>query len=258
MSTPHEPPHIHALYRYPIKGLSPERMDTTVLSPGEVIAGDRAYALENGSADFDPQNPRHFPKSKFIMLMKHESLARLNTQYDADTHIVKILAPGGESLEAHLKSVEGRRALETFIQDFMPEKLRGIPKLVYSQGHSFSDVPQKYVSIINLASLRDLEEKAQLKLHPLRFRANIYLEGLDPWVEMEWLNKRLGSGHVSLEIAKTTVRCPATQVNPETAARDIDVPKLLRDHYGHQILGVYAHIVSGGTIAPGDAITIPA
>lgn len=251
------PPHIHALYRYPIKGLSPERLNEALMEPGEVIAGDRAYALENGSADFDPHAPRYFPKTKFLMLMKHERLARLRTQFDPDSHVLKVTTMGEDALEANLSTKEGRQALESFIQKFMPGDLRGAPRIVYGQGHSFSDVAMKCVSIINLASVRDLEQKAKQKLHPLRFRANIYLEGLEPWVEMEWLDKLLKIGQVTLTIEKTTIRCPATQVNPDTAERDSDVPRLLRDLYGHQILGVYARIASGGTITQGDAVTPP-
>ncbi len=253
----HIAPHLHALYRYPIKGLSPERLNEALLSPGDVIAGDRAYALENGGADFDPVSPRYFPKTKFLMLMKHERLARLHTEFDSPAHILKVSAPNGISLEANLSLPEGRAALETFIQEFMPQSVRGRPRVVFAQGHSFSDVAMKCVSIINLASLRELERRAKQTLHPLRFRANLYLEGLEPWAEMDWLDQNLKIGPVTLQIVKTTVRCPATQVDPETAERNIDVPRLLRELYGHQILGVYARVVSRGTIAQGDAVLPP-
>jgi len=250
-------PHLQAIYRYPVKGLSPERLSRASLTLGDVISGDRIYALENGSADFDAATPRYFPKTKFLMLMKHERLAQLRTRFDLATHMLTVSAPERQDMEVDLSTATGRRTLESFIRAFMPLDVRGVPRVVFGEGHSFSDVAMKCVSIINLASLRDLEIKAQQTLNPLRFRANLYLEGLEPWVEMHWLDKTLHIGEADMIVAKTTLRCAATQVNPETARRDIDVPRLLRQHFGHQILGVYARITTAGRISQGDAVTGP-
>ncbi len=49
-------------------------------------------------------------------------------------------------------------------------------------------------------------------------------------------------------------RCAATQVNPDTAERDCNVPKELQQAFGHADLGVYAEIESGGLVRIGDAV----
>ena len=96
---------ISALYRYPVKGLSPEKLDRVELTPGGTMPWDRAFAIENGTADFDPAHPKHFPKIKFLMLMRHERLAALNTRFEDASgtqvlHYVKLpCVPTGSNLE---------------------------------------------------------------------------------------------------------------------------------------------------------------
>ena len=68
---------IASLYRYPVKGLSPERLNRAALKAGDYFPGDRLFAVENGPSGFDPAVPVHQPKIKCLMLMKQESLARL-------------------------------------------------------------------------------------------------------------------------------------------------------------------------------------
>ena len=62
-----ENPKIHAIYRYPIKGLSPEPLERTELAVHETLPGDRLYAIENGPSGFDPAAPRHQPKQRYLM-----------------------------------------------------------------------------------------------------------------------------------------------------------------------------------------------
>jgi uncharacterized protein YcbX len=55
-------------------------------------------------------------------------------------------------------------------------------------------------------------------------------------------------------VVKRIVRCAATEVNPQTAARDADPPRDLRRYFGHADLGVYAEVLEGGQVALGDAL----
>jgi uncharacterized protein YcbX len=73
---------IRAIYRYPIKGLSPQALDRAPLSVGQTIPADRLYSIENGPCGFDPDAPAYFPKNRFLMLMRNERLASLRTNFD--------------------------------------------------------------------------------------------------------------------------------------------------------------------------------
>ena len=249
-------PRVASLYRYPVKGLSPEPLDSTQLDVGAVVPFDRAYAIENGPGRFDPEQPKHLPKICFLMLMRDERLAALQTQFDDSTHILTIKRDGKQVARGDLRTPIGRQMIEQFMAAYMAGSLRGAPKVVSAPGHSFSDVAAKCVHIVNLATVRDVERVVGKPVDPLRFRANIYLEGLEPWREFSWLDKEIAIGDTRLTVFKRTQRCDATNVDPVTAARDMAIPATLLRNWEHSDLGVYARVTAAGAIAPGDAVEV--
>ena len=249
-------PHLAGLYRYPVKGLSPEALGEIEVLPGETLPFDRAYAIENGPGRFDPASPRYLPKINFLMLMRDERLATLRTSFDAATHTLAILRDGKQVARGQLSTAIGRQLVEQFIAAYMAKELRGAPRIVHAPGHSFSDVAAKCVHIVNLASVRELERVVGRPLDPIRFRANLYLDGLEPWTEFSWLDKEIGLGGVKLRIFTRTQRCEATNVDPTSGVRDTAIPATLQRTWGHADFGVYAKITAGGTLSPGTALQL--
>jgi MOSC domain-containing protein len=247
---------IDAIYRYPVKGLSPQRLDRVTLAPGQTLPADRLYAIENGPSGFDPAAPAYFPKIRFLMLMRNERLASLRTDYDETSHTLSIRHEGREVARGDLRSKEGRLAIEAFFRRFMPQELRGPPKVLYGDKHSFSDVAKKVVSIINLASLAAVESAAGAPVNPLRFRGNLYVAGWPAWREFDLLERELTIGSVRLKPVKRIVRCAATEVDPDTGIRDVGVPRILMENFGHADCGIYVEVISGGDIAQGDTIAV--
>jgi uncharacterized protein YcbX len=170
-------PEITGIYRYPVKGLTPEPLDRTALSPGQTLAADRRYAIENGPSGFDPAEPKWLAKPHFLMLQRDEWLAPLQTHFDDASHVLTIRHNGTVAAQGDLETAAGRAAIEQFFSVRFAGQIKGPPKVLTSPGHSFSDVAHKVVSIINLASLRAIENMVGHPVHPLRFRANLYVEG---------------------------------------------------------------------------------
>jgi uncharacterized protein YcbX len=110
------------------------------------------------------------------------------------------------------------------------------------------------VSIINLASLRAIENLVEHPVHPLRFRANLYVEGWPAWHEFDLLDRTLAIGGARLKVVKRITRCAAVNVDPDTAARDLAIPQALLRRLGHNECGIYAEVIAAGSIAVGDAI----
>jgi uncharacterized protein YcbX len=247
---------IDAIYRYPVKGLSAQPLPRATLTPGQTIPADRLYAIENGPTGFDPAAPAYFPKIRFLMLMRNERLASLHTDYDEASHTLTIVHEGREAVRADLRTKEGRLAVEAFFRRFMPDELRGPPKVLNGDGHSFSDVARKVVSFINLGSVAALEAALGAPVDPVRFRGNVYVRGWPAWREFDLLGKEIAIGTARLKVFKRIVRCAATEVDPATGARDLAVPRGLMDHFGHTDCGVYAEVTAGGDIAPGDRIEL--
>lgn len=253
-----QPARIDAIYRYPVKGLSPQRLARTSLAPGQTLPADRLYAIENGPSGFDPAAPQYFPKSLFLMLMRNERLASLRTDYDETTHTLVIITEGREAVRADLRTKEGRLAVEAFFRRFMPHELRGAPKVLHGENHSFSDVAKKVVSIINLASVAAVETAAGAAVDPLRFRANIYVSGWPAWREFDLMGHTLEINGARLKVIKRIVRCAATDVDPATGIRDLTIPKTLQQTFKHADCGVYAEVMTGGDIATDDLIGVGA
>ena len=249
---------ISALYRYPVKGFSPERLPQADLRPGAHFPGDRLFAVENGPSGFDPAAPAHQPKIKYLMLMRNESLARLETRYDDATGTLVVREGGREAVRAELSTREGRLAVEAFLRRFMPAELRGPPKVLAApDGYRFTDSRRGYVSLINLASVQDLEARTGAPVAPLRFRGNVHVEGLAPWAELDLVGVVLAApGGLRLRVTKRIERCAATNVDPASGQRDREIPKALIRLYGHVDCGIYAEVLSGGRLAEGERLAV--
>jgi uncharacterized protein YcbX len=247
-------PTVKAIFRYPVKGLSPEPLPRAMLAAGATIPGDRAYAIENGLSGFDPAQPAYFPKQRFLMLMRNERLAALRTEFDEATHVLTVTAKGRETVRGDMRTAEGRAAIEAFFAEYCADELRGPPRILHAPGHSFSDVPRKVVSIINLASVAEMENAIGCPVNPLRFRGNLYVDGWPAWRECDLIDKTIAIGMAQLRVIKRIVRCAATNVDPDTSIRDLAIPATLAKTFGHMDCGVYAEVVTGGEVAVGDRL----
>lgn len=252
---------IVAIYRYPVKGLSAEKMDRVVLAPGECLPYDRRFAIALGSTHFDPEHPAWLPKTHFIMLMRDEKLAQLRTHLDVESGLLVIAENDRVLLRAQMTTAEGRELVGEVFTNFLGEATNGPLRVVMAPGHAFADARRKsnattdqYVSLINSASLAALEAAMGVPIDPIRFRANIYFDGPSAWIEHDWIGSEIAVGAVRLRVISRITRCAATQVNPATAERDLDIVAGLGHSFGHTNMGVYAEVVAGGEIAVGHSL----
>lgn len=252
---------VAAVYRYPVKGLSAEKMDRVVLTPGECLPHDRRFAIALGSTRFDPECPEWLAKTHFIMLMRDEKLARLQTRFDPESGVLLIAENARVLLRARMTDAEGCKRVGEFFTHFLGDAVIGPLRVVSAPGHAFADARRrpnaatdKYVSLINCSSIVALETAIGAGIDPLRFRANIYFDGAPAWSEHEWIGEEISLGAARLRVISPITRCAATQVNPTTAERDLDIVAALGRAFGHINMGVYAEVIAGGEIAIGDAL----
>ena len=250
---------IHALYRYPVKGFSPERVDEAALDTSGYFPGDRLYAVENGDSGFNPVAPRHQPKTKYLMLMRDEALARLRTRYDDATATLHVEAEG-ERVAATRDPAVGRRALEDLLGRHLAGSRRGEPRLLEAPPqYRFTDSRIGFVSLINLASVRAIEDFVGAPVDPLRFRGNLFVEGLEPWAELAMSGAVLEApSGLRLKLTQRTQRCAATNVDPVSGIRDLDIPWTLDARLGHRDCGIYAEVIAGGALRTGDRLRVAA
>ncbi len=243
--------------RHPVKGLTAESLQKIALTSGETLPHDRRFAIAHGSTQFDAAAPSWLDKTHFLNLASNEKLAHLRVGFDEGSGDITISRDGKQVVKAKATDIMGRTVIGQFFASYMAGDARGTPRLLEATGHSFTDVPEKYVSLINLASVRDLERVARQKIDPLRFRGNFYLDGLPAWIEFSWVDREIGLGGARLRVECPIDRCAATNVNPDTAARDMNIPLTLRKGFGHANMGVYALVIESGEVAKGDPVTPP-
>ena len=249
-------PVLKQIYRYPIKGLSAQPLTRVDLQARKPFPYDRIFALVRPGAPFDTVQPKWGKKGLFVMLMLEEALARVQTSLDIETLRLTIRQDNREMLVADLNDEQARVRVEEFFWHLVPS-FRSPPILVRSPDGHFMDKPDEVISLINLATLRSLEQKWGSQIHPLRFRANLYIDGAQPWEEFNWVGSDIRIGEVLFRIDRRNGRCGATNVNPETGRRDLDLPTSLRSAFGHKELGVYLVAREDGCLAAGDQVLTP-
>lgn len=245
---------VEMLTRHPVKGFTPEQLQRVTLAPGAGFPWDRAFAVEDGPSGFDPDAPGHISKQKFTVLAKIPAVARVRTRFDDATQVFHAEAPCAEPITANLNTAGGRDAFAAWLTEALRDDLRGPLRVLPAPGeHRFFDHPQGLVSLINLESVRDIEARIGRPVDPLRFRANVYVSGWPAWSELEAENRTIVLGDTRLLVFKSITRCAATQVDPDTGVRDIEMVETLHREYGHVLCGLYLHVERGGELKVGDA-----
>ena len=246
---------INHIFRYPVKSLTAEKLSKTQLECGRSITNDRRFGLLLDSSAVNVSTSNWMPKTEFLSLMRNERLAALETQFDDTTNILTILHQSRKAARGKLTDHNGRTEIEKYFADYLGDEIARRPKIIESAGnHAFSDHKSPVLSILNLASVKDLEKSTLSPISPMRFRANLWLEGLAPWEEFNWLGYDIKINNATLSVTERIDRCAATNVNPDTAKRDLNIVKALQKNFKHVDMGVFARVSTGGIIRVGDEV----
>lgn len=249
---------VSSLHIYPVKTLSEQRLDSVHVSPERGFPFDRVFALAHHDRDFR-REPSESLASGFHMLTHNARLAGVLTECDPETGRFQAYVQEHLVLSCDIMSEAGRSQAEKFFAAVLDLPDDEAPRIVHAQGHNYSYLDSSSCHIVNLASVRDLSERAGVEIDPLRFRANLYIDTDDPWAEFDWIGGELTIGdEVRVGPSRRAARCAATEVNRLSAVRDIPIPKLIKRFYGHTDFGVYAAIIKGGLLQPGMPVAISA
>jgi uncharacterized protein YcbX len=263
-------PHIAALYRYPIKGFTPEPRDALVVQADGRIQGDRvlAFRFADAAEPQDRDGYDYWPKSRGLALMDFPSLARLRLAFDDTSGVVRLSDGERVLAEAGLDD-EGRRTLEDAAATFLTDtsdarRLSGdgvLPLRLVGDGRTsrFQDRPRGYVSLHGAASVASVDAVVPAPVDDRRFRSNIVVAGTEPWAELSW-GGRVRIGDVLLEVQKPIGRCAAIMANPDTGERDVRLLRILTTEFDQRepTLGILLLPVDGraGTIRVGDEVAV--
>jgi len=250
---------LQSLWRYPVKGLQGESLSHVDIAAGKPIPFDRCFALAHGDSDISSNAPMWALKTSFHMLMHKgdRRLAALKPLYDEKTGCLTIYCDGKEVLKESVLDAEFGPLVEQFFADYLVADCpTGLPKLAHSQSVRFGNIEEPVISLINLASVRDISRAVGQDVDAARFRGNFVTDGGEPWVERQWVGRTIKVSGIRFSVHDETIRCGATLVNPTTFERDLNIPQLLHQHFGHLYCGIYLIAADDGAVAVGNEITI--
>ena len=240
------------IWRHPIKSIGRQSLSAVDLFADAAIPLDRLWAVMHSAAKADGTSWADC--ANFVIGAKHPRLMAINLDMDpAQPHIIRLTHP--DQPDMHLNMDANPQALLDWIAPLMnPDK--PAPAQVISLGsRGVTDTDYPSVSLGNLATHRALEAQAGCHIDIRRWRINLWVDGLDPWVEFDW-TAPIAIGAARLQPIEPIRRCKATTTNPYTGQRDLDTLSLLREH-GHQDMGIYTRVLTGGKIALNDTVELP-
>ncbi|MGK3948934.1 MOSC domain-containing protein [Microbacterium sp. K2] len=230
-----------SLFRHPIKGFTPESVDSLTVQPDGRIAGDRvlAFRFADATAPEHRDGLDHWPKAKGLSLQDFPGLAALRTDYDDARQRVRIEHAGAVLVEAGLDD-DGRVELADAVTEFVLASAEGrrlgrpgrLPLVLVGDGvtSKFQDRARGYVSVHSRGSVDALSDALGFGIDDRRFRSNVVVDDVAPWSELDWTGE-LSIGEVVFRTAGPIVRCLATHANPDTGARDAKVLKTLTQSF---------------------------
>lgn len=257
---------VDALYRYPVKGFTPEKRDSLVVQDDGRVQGDRSLVFRFADA-LEPADAT-FPKSRGLALMSFPTLARVELTFDDEARTLRLrvddidvtadLSDEGrarlsEAVTAYLRSTSDAKLLEA--DGILPLGLLGDGVTA-----RFQDRPCGYVSLHGAPSVSDLDAAVPAPVDDRRFRSNIVVSGAAPWEELAWRG-RVRIGEVEFEVQKPIERCAAITANPDTGVRDARLLRVLTGEFGQHepTLGILLlPVAAGGTIRVGDEVVLDA
>ncbi|CAL4860300.1 MOSC domain-containing protein [Microbacterium sp. MM2322] len=262
---------VSELFRYPIKGFTPEPRSELVVQDDGRIAGDRvlAFRFADATEPEDADGLESWPKSRGLALMDFPSIARVRVAFDPQTGLVRMSEGDRLLAEAGLDE-PGRRELEVAITAFLEQSSDArllqrdgvLPLRLVGDGRSarFQDRARGYVSLHAAASVAAVAAVTPAPVDDRRFRSNIVVSGVAPWAELDWTG-RVRIGEVAFDVQRPIGRCAAIAANPDTGQRDARLLRVLTAESGHDepTLGILLLPADGGgVIRVGDDVIVEA
>jgi uncharacterized protein YcbX len=215
------------IWRYPVKSMAGERLDSCAITECG-LEGDRRWAFIDRSTNRD---------GKWFNIKQHAPLMTYRARLAGAS--LEVVSPDGTPVELD------RDLLPRFqTAADRPLELRELP------GENFDD---SHVLIVNLASVEAFGLEAGMRLDPRRFRANLYVDGLEPETELRWLGRTIQAGEAELEVTDRCERCKVITMDPDTTEPTPSLLRLLVERHDER-LGMYCRVVRPGRVAVGDFV----
>ncbi len=250
---------IKNLFYCPVKSLSFNESTLLKINKESGILNDRIFAFTRG---LDKNSALNFNNSKirnlnyFLTLKNTPDLKKYNFIFDENRNIIILYLKNQKLLEVNINNKKEIFELEKFIETNIKEIKKPIFFINNKTSPFFDTTPEISISLINLNSIKDLENKMNTNIHYERFRGNILIDHLPAWEEFNLINKTIQIGKVQFLVNSKIPRCSATNVNPDNSKIDMNLPNSLLKLYNHKDMGIYLKPLNSGKISTRDFIEV--
>lgn len=242
------------IFRHPVKAHGREELATATLAPRRCLPWDRHWAVAHEVSHFDPDAPMWMPCANFQRGARTPALMAITAAFDEGTGVLTLNHPDLPEVRFRPED-EGERLIE-WLLPISPDGRFRPRRLIRAPGVAMTDTDFPSISVLNLASNAAFSAHVGRDLSLHRWRANLWLDGLDPWVERDWVGRHLRIGGALLHLREPIFRCNATAADPATGVIDTDTLRGMRETHGDQQFGLYAVVVEGGTITRNDRVEL--
>lgn len=240
---------VTSLWRHPVKSHGREKIAAVTLAPGRTMPGDRVWAVAHETSAAD--DGAWAACVNFSRVSKAPELMAITARLDDKSGRVTLCHPRRPELSFDPETEQA--AFLSWVAPLMPANRAASARLVRVPGRGMTDSDFPSLTICNMASHRAVEQRLGRPLSIHRWRGNIWVDGIAPWEEFDWLDREVRIGAAVLFVRERTDRCSATAANPDTGRRDADTLGTL-SHWGHQDFGMRAEVMRGGRIRTGDPV----
>ena len=243
------------LWRHPIKSHGREAIESVTLSAGQAFPWDRVWAVQHDQSKQDATEG-WMSFQNFLIGARTPSLAGLWAQLDEAERKVSLRHAKLGEFSFHPDDYLEASQFLAWIAPLVPENRAQPRRLITAGTRGMTDTDYASVSIMNESSHRAVAQKLGRPLEMERWRGNIWLDGLAPWEEFDWIGKEIQIGDAVFEVSERIERCMHPTANPTSGQRDADLLGVLQDGWDHQDFGIYAKVVKGGDVSLEDKVSV--
>ena len=244
------------IWRHPIKSHGREALTSVELTEGQTMPWDRHWAVTHEATKFRAEDPKWVMCRNFMIGVATPGLQAIFARLDEQAGLITLSHPDLGKITFSPDRAEDIEGFLQWVSPICPADKRTPTGLVTAGARGMTDSAYPSVSLLNRASHAAVEGQLGHDIHPLRWRGNIWIDGLEPWEEFDWTGHDVRIGTAILSVQEPIRRCMATAANPETGVRDVDTLGALRDGWDHQHFGVYATVRQSGTVTQGDTCEV--
>ncbi len=245
---------VTALWRHPIKSHGREALSAVTLAAGQALPWDRCWAVQHDNSTGPTTGWSSY--QNFMIGTRTPGLAGLWADLDEGAGLVHLRHDRLGSFSLSPDDTAEAQAFFVWLAPILPENRAQPRRIVRAGTRGMTDTDFPSVSVMNASSHRAVSQRLGRSLEPERWRGNIWFDGMGPWEEFDWIGRHVRIGAAVLAVHERIERCLHTAANPRTGERDADTLGTLEAGWGHRDFGVYAEVVEGGPVAPGDKVEV--